>query len=99
MIYPVIMSNILGISHIFHQGWKPIHPKQKPFPTARTKRSRKHTHANCWRQKIWALDVAAARDEVYPFVHDRDQLSLWSREFFLEIARRVRFCWVKNRGL
>jgi len=52
MIYPVIMSNILGISHIFHQGWKPIHPKQKPFPTARTKRSRKHTHANCWSKKF-----------------------------------------------
>jgi hypothetical protein len=43
-------------------------------------------------QKIRALDVAAARDEVYPFVYDRDQLRLWSREFFLEIARRVRFC-------
>jgi len=43
-------------------------------------------------QRISTLDVASARDEVYPFVRDKDQLSLWSREFFLEITRRVRFC-------
>lgn len=42
-------------------------------------------------QRISQLDVASAREEVYPFVHDRDQLSLWSREFFWEIANRIRF--------
>lgn len=42
-------------------------------------------------QRISQLDVASTREEVYPFVHDRDQLSLWSREFFWEIANRIRF--------
>ena len=42
-------------------------------------------------QRIVELDVEAAREEVYPFVSDTDQLSLWSREFFLEILNRVRF--------
>jgi predicted nucleotidyltransferase component of viral defense system len=40
---------------------------------------------------ISKLDIESARNEVYPFVRDKDQLSLWSREFFMEIAHRVRF--------
>jgi predicted nucleotidyltransferase component of viral defense system len=42
-------------------------------------------------QRISLLDVESARDEVYPFVRDKDQLKLWSREFFTEIARHIRF--------
>lgn len=42
-------------------------------------------------RRISELDVESAKDEVYPFVRDKDQLSLWSREFFMEIAHRVRF--------
>ncbi len=42
-------------------------------------------------QRISLLDVESARDEVYPFVRDKDQLKLWSREFFTEIAQRIRF--------
>ncbi len=42
-------------------------------------------------RRISELDVESAKNEVYPFVRDKDQLSLWSREFFMEIAHRVRF--------
>jgi predicted nucleotidyltransferase component of viral defense system len=42
-------------------------------------------------RRISELDVESAKNEVYPFVRDKDQLSLWSREFFMEIAQRVRF--------
>jgi predicted nucleotidyltransferase component of viral defense system len=41
--------------------------------------------------KITQLDIDSARDEVYPFVRDKDQLSLWSLKFFTEIAHRIRF--------
>lgn len=43
-------------------------------------------------QRIAMLDVASARDEVAPFVHDKDQLSLWTQDFFREITRKIRFC-------
>lgn len=43
-------------------------------------------------KRIAMLDVASARDEVAPFVKDKDQLSLWTKDFFYEIAQRVRFC-------
>jgi len=42
-------------------------------------------------QRISLLDVESARDEVSPFVRDKDQLKLWSIEFFIEIAQRIRF--------
>ena len=42
-------------------------------------------------QRIQQLDVESAKNEVYPFVEDKDQLSLWSQGFFLDIAHRVRF--------
>lgn len=42
-------------------------------------------------QRISGFDIESARDEVYPFVRDKDQLSLWSRDFFSEIARCIRF--------
>lgn len=42
-------------------------------------------------RRISRLDIESARAEVYPFVRDKDQLALWSREFFMAIARRIRF--------
>ncbi len=42
-------------------------------------------------RRISRLDIESARTEVYPFVRDKDQLTLWSREFFMAIARRIRF--------
>ncbi len=42
-------------------------------------------------QRIQQLNVESAKNEVYPFVEDKDQLNLWSQEFFLDIAHRIRF--------
>lgn len=37
------------------------------------------------------LDVPAARRGVSPFVKDQESLALWSREFFHDVAGRIRF--------
>jgi hypothetical protein len=36
------------------------------------------------------LDVKQARREVEPFVKSPENLSIWSREFFLDVATRVK---------
>ena len=38
---------------------------------------------------ILKLDVAQAKREVLPFVKRPEELDVWTREFFLEVARRV----------
>jgi hypothetical protein len=40
---------------------------------------------------IDALDVEKARREVSPFLKDQAALALWSRDFFLDVAGRIRF--------
>ncbi|MEA3359087.1 MAG: hypothetical protein U9R17_06755 [Thermodesulfobacteriota bacterium] len=40
---------------------------------------------------INSLDVSQARKEVEPFVRDPETLSIWSKEFFLDIVSRIRF--------
>lgn len=42
-------------------------------------------------ESIDLLDVEQARREVTPFVKDQDALGVWSREFFHDIAARIRF--------
>jgi hypothetical protein len=37
------------------------------------------------------LDVDQARKEVEPFVRNPENLSIWSREFFLDVASRIKF--------
>jgi len=41
-------------------------------------------------ETIGRLDVDNARREVTPFVKRTDSLAVWSREFFLDVARRIR---------
>jgi len=41
------------------------------------------------RSTIEQLDVPAAREEAARFVPDASALTLWSREFFLEIIERI----------
>ena len=41
-------------------------------------------------EAIDALDVEKARREVSPFVKDQAALALWSREFFHDVAGRIR---------
>ena len=43
------------------------------------------------RETIQAVDLRKAREEVEPFVDNTDSLAVWSREFFLDIARRIVF--------
>jgi len=40
---------------------------------------------------IHGLDVGRTRKEVEPFVRHPETLSIWSREFFLDIVSRIRF--------
>ncbi len=37
------------------------------------------------------LDIDQARKEVEPFIKNPENLSIWSREFFLDVASRVKF--------
>jgi hypothetical protein len=36
------------------------------------------------------LDVKQARREVEPFVENSENLSIWSREFFSDVATRIK---------
>ena len=38
---------------------------------------------------IAGLDVAQAKREVEPFIKNVDSLSVWSREFFRDIVKRI----------
>jgi predicted nucleotidyltransferase component of viral defense system len=40
-------------------------------------------------QKINNLDIEQAREDVAPFIQDRDSLSLWSRDFFLHVIKNI----------
>jgi hypothetical protein len=40
---------------------------------------------------IERLDVNQARREVEPFVKDPETLTVWSREFFRDVVRRIKF--------
>ncbi len=42
-------------------------------------------------EAISRLDVGAARKEVEPFVKNPESLSVWSREFFGDVAMRIQF--------
>jgi hypothetical protein len=43
------------------------------------------------RETIQAVDLRKAREEVEPFVNTTDSLAVWSKEFFLDISRRIVF--------
>jgi hypothetical protein len=43
------------------------------------------------RETIQAVDLRKAREEVEPFVNNADALTVWSKEFFLDISRRIVF--------
>ncbi|KIH75703.1 Nucleotidyl transferase AbiEii toxin, Type IV TA system [Geoalkalibacter ferrihydriticus] len=42
-------------------------------------------------EAISRLDVDQARGEVLPFVRDPEALEIWSRDFFLDVLRRIQF--------
>jgi hypothetical protein len=41
-------------------------------------------------EKIRALDIEQAREEVHPFVRNPEVLKIWSKEYFLELAKRLK---------
>jgi predicted nucleotidyltransferase component of viral defense system len=43
------------------------------------------------REKIAATDIDAAKEEVRPFVSDELELQAWSKDFFYQLAEKVRF--------
>jgi predicted nucleotidyltransferase component of viral defense system len=44
-----------------------------------------------FRKIVEAVDLKMARAEVAPFVNDPDALAVWSKEFFLDLSRRIKF--------
>lgn len=42
-------------------------------------------------EAIAKLDVDQARTEVEPFVKNPEDLTVWSKEFFLDVVRRITF--------
>ena len=47
-------------------------------------------HGMLW-TRIESLEVAMAKADVRTFIKDQASLDLWSKDFFLEIARRIRY--------
>ena len=44
---------------------------------------------NLLNRTIDELDVEKARNEVMPFVRDRQELNVWSRDFFRQIIAKI----------
>ena len=41
-------------------------------------------------ESIEQVDIAQIRKDVAPFVHDQRQLELWSHDFFVQAANKIR---------
>ncbi len=41
-------------------------------------------------KKIESLDVASAKEDIINFIKDSKQLDLWSKEFFMQIAKKIK---------
>jgi len=42
-------------------------------------------------QRIERLDVDSAKNDVFRFIADARVLDIWSRDYFMQLANRVRF--------
>ncbi len=40
-------------------------------------------------ERISSVDIAAAAEEVRPFLRDARELTIWSRDFFLDLVPRL----------
>jgi len=43
-------------------------------------------------QRIERLDIESAKSDARRFITDVRVLDIWSRDYFMELARRVKFC-------
>lgn len=71
--------------HLFHleQRMRQTHDWEGEEPLTR------ETFKNLLVEEIKNLDIDSARKEVEPFVKMPENLSIWSREFFLDVASRI----------
>lgn len=44
-----------------------------------------------YQKTVQAIDIRQVREEVEPFVRDRDSLRIWSTEFFFALAEKIEF--------
>lgn len=44
-------------------------------------------------ERIAKVDIAAACEEVRPFLRDARELELWSQEFFLQLTEKITVEW------
>jgi hypothetical protein len=42
-------------------------------------------------EKIRTLDIEQTREEVQPFIRNPEVLKIWSKDYFLELAKRLKF--------
>lgn len=42
------------------------------------------------RKRIESIDIAAAAEEVRPFLRDQRELALWSEDFFMDLVARIK---------
>lgn len=42
-------------------------------------------------EKLAPLDIEQARQDVWPFIQDKDSLSLWSKDFFCQVIEKIVF--------
>jgi len=40
-------------------------------------------------QRFESVDYAQAKEDVFPFVRDKRKLDLWSKEFFIDITKKL----------
>lgn len=41
------------------------------------------------RQKLVSVPIGMVKEDVYPFVHQQDQLDIWSTDYFLSLAQKM----------
>ena len=70
------------------------HLDARMLQSGHTKRERELTPAlfrELIRERIEALNVASAKDDVIRFLSNSETLSIWTKEFFLAVAEKIRY--------
>jgi len=63
-------------------------PRQSGDYTDETPLTDERVHA-LLEERLLRVDMAALKNDVSPFLHDRNAPDCWSRDFFLDVFRRL----------
>ncbi|KPA18328.1 protein containing DUF1814 [Candidatus Magnetomorum sp. HK-1] len=85
MIWFVARKIPVNLKHLEARIRQTGHYKSTRMLTEETFRSLLTDRINC-------LDIKKAKDDIFPFIKDPDQIAVWSHDFFHDIAKKIITC-------